>query len=130
VSELIERTVEVEPGGAPITLDLDLGGGIGAAWVVRRIVGGAVAEAHEGDTSGGGGRSWQWGPGALGPGSELQVMVTFMAPAVDAPWQLGLRLRQGSRALLADRGRFQGELRAAQAATRVVRVAVKKRGAA
>lgn len=127
MSDIIERTVEVEVGGEPISLALDLGGGIGAAWVVRRIAGGAVAEVHEGDTSAGGARSWQWPAAQVAPGTEVQVMVTFMAPAVDAPWQLGLRMKQGSRRLLGDRGRFQGELKAAHAQTRVVRVRVKKK---
>jgi hypothetical protein len=130
VSDVIVRKVEVDAGAEPISLALDLGGGIGAAWVVRRIAGDAVLEVHEGDTSGGGPRTWTWSPAELAPGSELQVMVTFMAPAVDAPWQLGLRLKQGGRAMLADRGRFQGELRAAQALTRVVRVPMLRRGGA
>lgn len=129
MDDVIVRRVEVEPGGEPVTLSLDLGGGIGAAWVVRRVVDGAVVELHEGDTSGGGGRDWRWAPGALPPGAELQVMVTLMAPAVDAPWQLGLRMKQGGRALLAERGRLQGELRAAQAQTRVLRLPILRRGA-
>jgi hypothetical protein len=127
-SEIIERKATLVPSDEPVQIRLDIGGGLGASWVFRRIYRDAVLAVEQGDTSGGDPREWSLPLADLPIGAEVQVSATVMAPAVEAPWQIGVDIRQGRKTRLSKRVALAGTLSPRTATTRVVRVRIVAEG--